>query len=117
MTNYSLAVRWRAQPLRSLAFGSIGTGYVAIGTAMANPIINYRIQNYTDQPLYISYDGSTDHDIVGAGGFVLFDASSNKGKGDVLALPQGTTVYARQVSVAPGSGSVYLSTYYASNGH
>jgi|SRR5690606_29182481 len=117
MSNYSLAVRWRAEPLRSLAFGSISATYAAIGTAMAHPIINYRIQNYTDQPLLISYDGQTDHDIVGTGGFVLFDASSNKGKGDVLALPQSTVIYAKQASVAPGSGSVYVSAYYASNGH
>ncbi len=115
MGQYSLGIRWRPEELRSLDFTDVESTYVAFGTAMQNPIINYRIQNFTDKSVIISYDGFTDHDIVGGMSFVLFDVSSNKGKGEVLALTKGDIIYVKQESDAPTLGALYLSVYYASN--
>lgn len=115
MSQYSLAVRWRAEELRSINYDDLDVDYVALGSAMEHPIVNYRIQNFTDQDITISYDGNLDHDIVGSGGFVLFDVASNKGKGEVLGLAKGDIVYVKPATSAPTSGYITLSAYYASN--
>lgn len=115
MSQYSLAVRWRAEEIRTLAFGDISGTYAALGAAMDNPVVNYRIQNLTNQNVLVSYDGVTDHDLIAAGGFVLLDVSSNKGKGDALVLSKGDIVFVKEETSGPSSGSVYLSVYYASN--
>lgn len=112
---YSLAIRWRPEELRSLAFGSVAASYTALGAPMENPVVNYKISNLTDANILVSYDGATDHDIVSANGFVLYDVSSNKGKGDVLALTKGAQVYVKRESGAATSGNVYLTVFYASN--
>lgn len=115
MTQYSLAVRWRAEELRLLDYSDLDVNYVPIGDPMGHPIVNYRIQNFTNRPVLISYDGVTDHDIVADGGFVLFDVTSNKGKGDALALAKGDLVYVKAENLAPSSGYITVSAYYASN--
>jgi hypothetical protein len=112
MSLYSLAIRWRPEELRSLAFGSVAAGYTALGGPMDNPVVNYKISNLTDANILVSFDGSTDHDIVAANGFVLYDIASNKGKGDVLALTKGAQVYVKRESAAPTSGNVYLTVFY-----
>lgn len=115
MSQYSLAVRWRAEELRSIDYDDLDVDYVALGGPMEHPIINYRIQNFTDENILISYDGTTDHDIIGEGGFVLLDVASNKGKGDVLGLAKGDQVYVKAATSSPTSGYITLSAYYASN--
>ncbi len=115
MSQYSIAVRWRAEEIRSLNFDELDVDYVPLGGPMEHPIVNYRIQNLSNQDILISYDGVTDQDYVSAGSFVLLDVSSNKGKGDVLALAKGDIVYVKPATSAPSSGAVALSAYYASN--
>lgn len=115
MSQYSLAVRWRPEELRSLAFSSVAASYTAIGDPMEHPIINYKISNATDANILVSFDGTTAHDFIAANGFSLYDVSSNKGKGDVLALTKGAQVYIKRESAAPTSGNVYLSAFYAAN--
>lgn len=115
MSLYSLAVRWRPEELRSLAFGSIGAGYTALGSPMENPVVNYCIDNNTDEAVIISQDGVTDHIFVGANSFKLYDVQSNHGKGDALMLSKGTQLYVKQESAAPTTGSVYVTVFYAAN--
>lgn len=115
MSQYSLAVRWRPEELRSLAFGSVGASYTALGSAMENPIVNYKISNGTDANIIISFDGVTNHDFVAANGFTLYDVQANHGKGLAFALTKGAMVYVKRESAAPTSGSVYLTAFYAAN--
>jgi len=112
---YSLAIRWRPEELRSLAFGAVAASYTALGGPMDNSVINYKISNLTDANILVSYDGVNDHDVVAANGFVLYDVASNKGKGDILALTKGAQVYVKREAGAPASGNVYLTVFYASN--
>lgn len=111
MNNLSVKVLPEAQ--RSLAFGSISGTYAAIGSAFAHPIRIMFLQNLTDQAMQFSFDGSTNHFPLPANGFLLMDVTSNTTiNGGAFNIAKGTTVYVKQI-VAPGTGAVYLSVFYA----
>ena len=115
MSLYSLAIRWRPETLRSLAFGGISANYAAVGAVLANPIISYKISNDTDVNLLISYDGVNDHEFVASNSFVLYDTGANKSnRGEGLYLAQGDRIYVKEESAVVSSGNVYFSTYFAS---
>ncbi len=115
MSLYSLAIRWRPETLRSLAFGGISASFAAVGAVLANPIISYKISNDTDANLILSYDGVNDHEFLASNSFVLFDTGANKSnRGEGLYLSQGDRLFVRQEVGAPTSGNVYFSAYFAS---
>ena len=69
-----------------------------------------RIINSSDQNLLVSYDGTTDHDLVIAGETIQLDLQANsKEKSLVANFKKGTIVYVNSV---PGVGLVYLVGYY-----
>lgn len=108
------AQKIRYEVLRSLAFGSIGAGYVGIGAAFANPVRMLMIDNLTDQNVIISFDGINDHTIVAAHSGKVLDYASNKmAPADHLEQAVGERVYVKAVSVLPTLGSVYVSVIYA----
>jgi len=107
----SLAIRLFPEALRSLAFGAIGGGFTAIGTPFENPSRILLIQNFTDATLAFSWDGVSDHLILPTDGFILIDACANKNIAGQAYFAQGTTIYVAQVGV-PGSGDVYVTTFY-----
>jgi hypothetical protein len=109
-----LAISLFAEPLRSLAFGSISGTYAGIGTAFVNPSRIMHITNTTDVLLTFSMDGVNDHFVVPTNGFILLDITSNKASQvGVMAIASGTRIY---VKGSPTLGSVYLSTFYGING-
>lgn len=110
-----LSIRFRAEPIRSIAFGSISGTYMGIGSAVQHPILQIYIVNTTDADLMFSIDGITDHFVVASHGFFLDDISSNKGRGGGLYLAEGTRLYVKQESGSPTLGSVYFSTFYGSD--
>lgn len=105
----------KAEPLRSIAFGSIGAAYTAIGTPLAHPSHIIHIQNTTDQGMLISYDGSTDHEFVGADGFILLDISTNRTRSEGFFFPVGMSVYVKEAGAAPSIGTVYVSSYFGTD--
>lgn len=108
-----VAIRFTAEPVRSLAAGSIGAGYTGVGTPTSNPERQFFIQNLTDALLMFSFDGVNDHFPLPSGGFLLDDVSSNKvAPSDALYLAEGTRLYVKQIA-APTTGSVYFSVFYA----
>ena len=111
-----LAIRLKAEPVRTIAFGSIGAGYTGIGTAYSDPVRIYYLQNLTDATLMFSWDGVNDHFPLPSTSFLLIDVTSNKtGMGGSLAIAQGDRTYVKQLGV-PTIGSVYLTIFYAANG-
>lgn len=107
-------LRVEYETLRSLAAGSIGAAYAAVGTAFANPIIFLKIQNKTDKAVFISKGGTADHDILGSGEIFVWDLNANKQSLDGLALAIGQRYYAKDgPDGTPTSGSVYLTCNYA----
>lgn len=105
--------RFRAEPLRSLAFGSIVANYTAIGTPYASPISKIYVVNQTDALLVFSFQGTTeDHFILTPTGFLLLDITLESASPDYL--PVGASLYVKRVDV-PTSGSVYFTTFYGRN--
>lgn len=108
-----VAIRLRAEPVRSIAFGSIGVAYMGVGSAIDHPASQIFIQNLTNETLMFSLDGVNDHFPLPASGFFLNDIVSNRSVGNGLFLAQGDRLYVKQI-VAPTGGSVYFTVFYAS---
>ncbi len=107
----NLSIRMLFEPQRSLAFGSIGAGYMGVGTAVDHPIRQFIIQNLTDATLQFSFDGINDHFPLPSNGLLIDDVTSNRGKGDYFAIAEGTRLYVKQLGVAT-SGAVYFTVMY-----
>lgn len=106
----ALNYRFAFDEVRSLAFGSIGAAYAAIGAQTTDAGRLFMIQNLTDQTLMFSLDGTTDHFPLPANGFLLIDLDANKTiQGGKLELMARTTFYVRHIGVAPTLGTVYVS--------
>lgn len=104
----SNAIRVLYEPLRSLAFGGISGAYAGVGASFAHPVRILKVTNTTDAALLISFDGSTNHDVVAASSAWIHDYSANReANGDQLDQAQGTRIYVKQVS-APTLGTVYV---------
>ncbi len=110
-----IGIRVRFQPLRTLAFGSLSGTYAGIGTSMDHPIREMILKNMTDSELYMSLDGITDQHHLSPGQVDHFDFTSNKSIGQGFFLSQGDRVYVRLAGSAPTTGTVYLTTMYASD--
>jgi len=110
----NLAIQITPETLRTLAFGSISGTYAGIGTPLAEPSRIYYLVNQTDVLLTFSWDGINDHFVVPAGSYILIDVTSNRTNvGGAFAVAANTRTY---VKGSPGSGSVYLSSFYGNSG-
>jgi len=112
----SQAIRFAPETVRSLAFGSIGAGYTAIGTALENPIRIFLLQNLTDKTLMFSFDGINDHVPLSLGGYLLIDVTANKSMSQGFYIAEGDQIYVKQVG-APTTGAVYISAFYGDTGY
>jgi len=106
------AIRLNVEPIRSLAFGSIGAAYMGIGTQIDNPVRILRIQNLTDVLLFFSFDGINDHEVLPYNSFLLLDITANKAREHGYYLAEGTRVYVKEGPNPASSGSVYVTVYY-----
>lgn len=107
----SIAIRLQVEPVRSLAFGAIGAGYMGVGTAIDHPARIINVQNLTDETLMFSLNGVDDHFPLPASGFILLDITGNRTVSAGFFIAEGTRLYVKQVGV-PTSGSVYFSVFY-----
>jgi hypothetical protein len=114
MSSYA-GIRVQFDTLRSLAYTGISGSYAQVGAAFAYPARIVKISNNTNADILVSFDGTTNHDYVAAGGFVLYDYSTNKNNTDIggyFFQAIGTQVYVLS-SGSPSSGSVYVTVIYA----
>lgn len=100
-----------ADALRSLGFGSIGMSYLPIGIPFDHPMRIIKIVNVTDTNMIISFDGVTDNDYVPAGGFTLYDLTTNQTESAGWFFRDGTQVYVKYAT-APSLGSVFVVALY-----
>ena len=98
------------ETLRSIAFGSIGANYTAVGAAFSAPIRLLGITNLTDVDLYFSDDGVNNKVIIPAGAGKVFDVSTNRTIQENLFLSQGQYGWIKHTGSAPTSGSCYIET-------
>lgn len=102
------------EPLRSLPYTSLSGSYVALGPSYSEPARMIKFTNETDADVTLSFDGTTDQDIVPAGTSQVYDFCSNRTTtpNDLLVQPLGTICYV-STSGSPTMGSVYLTVMYA----
>jgi len=99
------------EALRSRAASTFTGSYQTLGAVMANPIRIFKITSTCSVDVTVSFDGgTTDHEIIPAGGFLLMDVTSDRVWDCEFALAKGVQV---SVKAAAGTGTIYLSTYYA----
>jgi len=101
-----------------VAFGGISGTYAVLGSALSFPARMFKITNNTNGDLFISTDGTNNMLFVPAGGFTLYDCSTNAANvkvTDNFLVPNGTQFYVKQ-STAPTTGAVYLEIVYAYGG-
>ena len=110
----SLAVKALFEPVRTLAFGAIGAGYVGVGTSLPHPARIIFVQNFTDTTLMFSFNGDAniDHFPLAPSSFLLLDLSSNKTVDTGYFIAKGDRLSVRHLGVAPKSGSVYFTVIY-----
>ena len=106
------AIQQRLLPetLRSRAASSFTGSYQTLGSVLSNMSRILKITNNTSVDVTISWDGTNDHEFLPIGTFVLLDETANAVPQSMLAAAKGTQFY---VKAAAGTGTVYLSTYYA----
>lgn len=101
--------------LRSIAFGSIDTSYVLVGTYLNNPARIITITNTTNIGLFISFDGVTDNCYIPANSpSRQINYGTNRG-GSVSTLEQQaqTGVFVKRVGAAATSGAIFIEVIYA----
>jgi len=107
----ALDIRLAAEALRSRAASTFNGSYQTLGAVLAHPIRLFKITNDTNVGVTISYNGgTTDHEYLPAGAFILIDITANKVRQNQFSLEKGTQI---SVKASVGTGSIYLSTYYA----
>lgn len=104
------------EAVRELDFGDISGTYAALGTPLTDNTRLITLSNSTNEELYISFDGTTDHMRIANNSFKLLDLSANKVRDDGLFIAAGTQVYVKEVSSTPTSGSVWMEIMHAEGG-
>ena len=100
--------------LRTVSHTGISGSYAAVGGPQQHAARIICFTNTTDADVIFSMDGSTDQLIVTAGGFKLFDISTNHrptGQDD-YCFSVGIQWYVKEVA-SVSKGSVYIEIVYA----
>ena len=104
----------KTETLRLLAFGSIGAGYSAVGTALSHPTSKLYIVNDTDVGLYFSDDGVNNKYYIRDGADLFINATCEESNPDYIE--KGTLFSVKQgPEGAPSSGRVAISALYGEN--
>jgi len=98
------------EALRSIDSATFTGSYQAVGAVTANTGRIVKFTNNSTSLVTVSSDGSTDHEILPAGSFVLLDCSTNAESNYLLIVAQKVQFY---VKGSPGTGLVYISYYFA----
>jgi len=103
----------RLDPLRTVAFGTLTGSFQPIGPPQEFQARIICFTNTSDGDVIFSRDGTTDELIVPAGGFKLFDITTNHRpvNQDDFCFPIGTQWYVRYVTV-PTKNAVYIEIIY-----
>ncbi len=96
--------------IRSVAHGSITNSFAALGAPFGHDVRIVKFVNTNDTDMVISTDGTNIHDIIPAGGFALYDITSD-GVGQNFVFPINTQIYIKYLS-SPSSGSFYVVALY-----
>jgi len=109
------SVRVRYEELRLRDHSEILANYISVGDPFEHPIRLIKVSNFTDSNLIISFDGITDHDVVGANSYSLYDYGSNRSdQGGYLEMSIGDRFMIKAEDALPNQGKVYVTAFYVS---
>ena len=94
--------------LRSVAFGSITTSYVAVGAELPSSAVAVTFKNNTNGIVLVSIDGINDMLVYPASSYGVYDIRTNAPNGIDYLLPKGTSFLIKYSGSAPTSGSFYI---------
>lgn len=97
------------EPLRSLDSATLAGAYLPVGTPFVHPIRIIKFTNNSSVDVTISWDGSTDHEILVSGSFLLLDVSSNKEESRPFDISAHTQI---SVKGPVGVGFIFVSAYF-----
>jgi|SRR6185295_10497738 len=100
----------RFDAVRSLDIGSITASYTQLGTAFTHAMRVLHFINDTNGTYMISFDGVTDNFPVLAGGFTLYDLTSDQDSNETFRYEKGSQLWIKYL-VAP-SASLTTDTIY-----
>ena len=104
---------FKFETLRSLAFGSIGASYAAIGTGFEHAASKLWIYNNSNASLYFSFDGTNNHIRLPQNGCWMLDITMDSEQGDYIS--KHTIIYVKRDGT-PTSGTADVSVMYGRNG-
>ena len=99
--------RLKPEAIREVAFGALNATYTQVGAAISGPLRMVIFNNMTDQDVYVSMDGTTNHFRVVAGSFKLLDLKTND-----AFFNTDQVFYAKYVS-APASGTFFIEAMFS----
>ena len=94
--------------LRSVAFGSITSSYVALGPVLPSYAVQLTFKNNTDGIVYLSTDGVNDMIALPAGWGEADDIRTNAPNVTDYFYSEGTQFYIKYSGSAPSMGSFYM---------
>lgn len=101
--------------LREVDYSAITGSFTALGDTLEDYTRQISFQNGTDNDVYISFDGSTNHLRIATNSFKLLDITANKVDENGFFISQGTQIYIKYVN-ALGSGTFWAEVMHASGG-
>ena len=92
-------------PRGSVSSAALTGTYQVLGSPLTDAASIVKIVNTGTTDVDISIDGTTDHDIVPAGGFFLYDVTSDSPGNTPEFMPDGTRFFVKGTA---GTGTIYL---------
>lgn len=87
--------------------------YLLCNAGIPQPAFALRFVNTSDQNIKISYDGTTDHDLIPAHDFVeIYFQLNNRGNSHIALFPRNTPVYVAFETGPAKGGYLYVISYY-----
>lgn len=97
-------------PMATFNSATLSGSFQAIGSALPDEARIVKMVNSSTVPVVISLNGSTNHDVLPAGGFFLYDVGTNRGNSSpLMCLQKGTQFY---INGSAGVGSIYLVAWF-----
>jgi len=101
-----MSAKNKIEPVERHTFNCAGLGGAYTVVSAGGFVVDlavYKIYNGSSSDVDLSYDGSTDQDIIPAGGTFVLDVQANK-EGDRAAWPAGREMF---VKGTPSAGTLY----------
>lgn len=102
----------RFDVVRSIAFGSIGATYTALGVPFAHAMRVVHFVNDTNGTYMISFDGVNDNVPILSEGFSLYDLTCDEDVGEQFRYQKNTQLYIKYL-VAPTAVAGTSNAFYA----